>query len=254
MATGAVAVRGVAVVPTVALAAVAWAVLVGSQVGGWSRYLHHDGLAQLDLASGTALLVFLGGWALMLTATMVPTTVPLLTLFASVVASRPDRRALMGRVVAGYVVVWTCAGLVAYAGDLGVHALVDAVPSIERASWVLAASVLTVAGAFQLSPLKERCLTRCRNPRAVLFVRWRGVAPAHEAFAIGTAHGATCLSCCWALMLVMFAVGAGSIGWMLALGAAMAAEKTVPGGARLRVPIGVVLLFAAATVAAVGMS
>jgi predicted metal-binding membrane protein len=228
-------------------------VLVLSQVGGWGRYLHHDGIAELDVAAGTAVLVFVAGWVLMLTATMVPTTLPLVSLFVVLVERRPDRRALVGRLVAGYVVVWAFAGLVAYAGDLGVHALVESVPALDRNAWVLAASVLVIAGGYQLSALKERCLTRCRNPRALLFVRWRGAAPAREAFAIGTAHGATCLSCCWALMLVMFAVGAGSVGSMLALGAAMAAEKTMPGGARLRVPIGVGLLAAAAVVAATGV-
>ena len=243
----------VAVVPTVALGAAAWAVLAVSPVGGWKRYLHHDGLASLDVAAGTAVLVFVAGWVLMLTATMVPTTFPLMTLFSSMVAARTDGPRLVGRVVAGYLVVWTCAGLVAYAGDLGVHALVDAVPSLSRHTWVLASSVLAIAGLYQVSPLKERCLTRCRNPRALLFVRWRGVAPAQEAFSIGTAHGVTCLSCCWALMLVMFAVGAGDIGGMLVLGTAMAAEKTLPGGARLRVPIGATLLGAAAAVAVAGL-
>ena len=253
MALAVPATRRAAVVPTVVLGGVAWLVLLLSQVGGWGRYLHHDGIAELDVAAGTAVLVFVAGWVLMLAATMVPTTLPLLSLFVLLVERRPDRRALVGRLVAGYVVVWSFAGLVAYAGDVGVHALVDSVPALDRHTWVLATSVLVVAGAYQLSALKERCLMRCRNPRAVLFVRWRGVAPAHEAFSIGTSHGATCLSCCWALMLVMFAVGAGSVGWMLALGAAMAAEKTMPWGARLRVPIGVVLLSGAAIVAAMGV-
>jgi predicted metal-binding membrane protein len=244
------AARRAAVVPTVVLGGAAWLVLVLSQVGGWGRYLHHDGIAELDVATGTAVLVFVAGWVLMLTATMVPTTLPLVSLFVVLVERRPDRRVLVGRLVAGYVVVWSFAGLVAYAGDLGVHALAESVPALDRNTWVLAASALVVAGGYQLSALKERCLTRCRNPRALLFVRWRGVAPAREAFAIGTSHGATCLSCCWALMLVMFAVGAGSLGAMLGLGATMAAEKTMPGGARLRVPIGVGLLATAAIVAA----
>jgi predicted metal-binding membrane protein len=246
--------RRAAVAPTVVLGGAAWVVLALSQVGGWGRYLHHDGIAELDLAAGTAVLVFVVGWVLMLTATMVPTTLPLVSLFAVLVDRRPDRRALVGRLVAGYVVVWSFAGLIAYTGDLGVHAVVDAVPALDRHTWVLAATVLAVAGGYQLSASKERCLTRCRNPRALLFVRWRGAAPAREAFAIGTAHGATCLSCCWALMLVMFAVGAGNVGWMLALGAAMAAEKTLPGGARLRVPVGVVLLGAAMVVAGAGVA
>ena len=72
--------------------------------------------------------------------------------------------------------------------------------------------------------------------------------PAREAFGIGVDHGIFCVGCCWALMPCMFVVGTGSLGWMLALGALMAVEKNLPDGARLRLPIGLGLLGAAAAV------
>ena len=71
---------------------------------------------------------------------------------------------------------------------------------------------------------------------------WRGRNPRRESFSLGLAHGLFCIGCCWALMLVTFVVGMGSIGWMLVLAAAMAAEKNLPWGARLRTPLGVALL------------
>ena len=72
--------------------------------------------------------------------------------------------------------------------------------------------------------------------------RWHGRSPRAEAWRLGVDHGLFCVGCCWALMLVMFVVGVGSIGWMLALAAVMAAEKNLPWGKRLRVPLGVGLV------------
>jgi predicted metal-binding membrane protein len=96
--------------------------------------------------------------------------------------------------------------------------------------------------------LKYRCLEQCRTPLAFVASRWHGQAPAREAFDIGIAHGVFCVGCCWALMLCMFLVGTGSLGWMLALGALMATEKNLPGGARLRLPIGLGLLVVATVI------
>jgi predicted metal-binding membrane protein len=55
-----------------------------------------------------------------------------------------------------------------------------------------------------------------------------------------------CVGCCWALMLVTFVVGMGNVGWMLIVAAAMAAEKNLRWGARLRTPFGAALLLWAA--------
>jgi len=115
---------------------------------------------------------------------------------------------------------------------------------------MLASAVLALAGAFQLSGLKRRCLDRCRSPVGQVMARWRGRRPGREALAIGWTHGVFCVGCCWALMLVMVAVGAGSLGWMLALGLAMAAEKNLPRGRLLSTPLGIGLVSAAAATAA----
>jgi predicted metal-binding membrane protein len=90
--------------------------------------------------------------------------------------------------------------------------------------------------------LKYRCLERCRTPFAFVNARWHGRKPYREAFRIGFDHGVFCVGCCWALMLVMFATGVGSLLWMLALTAVMVAEKTSRAGARLVRPIGVTLV------------
>jgi len=97
-----------------------------------------------------------------------------------------------------------------------------------------------MAGLFQFSPLKERCLDMCRTPLGFFLHSYRkGVSPAWQ---LGLRHGAFCLGCCWALMLVMFGVGVGNLAGMAALTGAMVIEKTVPGGKLLSPLIGITLL------------
>ena len=117
-------------------------------------------------------------------------------------------------------------------------------------AWVIGAAVLAGAGAFQFSALKYRCLEQCHTPFAFVAARWHGRAPAREAFRLGLDHGLFCIGCCWALMLLMFVVGTGSLALMLVLALVMAAEKNLPWGRRLRVPLGVALLAGAAAVVA----
>ena len=78
---------------------------------------------------------------------------------------------------------------------------------------------------------------------------WRGAREKWHALLLGAQHGAFCVGCCWALMLLMFVLGTANIGWMLVLGAVMAAEKNLPFGRRLAAPSGAVLLLAALSVA-----
>ena len=86
------------------------------------------------------------------------------------------------------------------------------------------------------------CLHRCRSPLGFILAHWRGRRERLAAFRIGLHHGLFCVGCCWSLMLLMFAVGVGSLGWMLGLGAVMAAEKNLPWGRRLTTPLGLLLL------------
>ena len=116
---------------------------------------------------------------------------------------------------------------------------------------MLGAAVLALAGAFQFSSLKHHCLTRCRTPFSFVVSRWHGTAPRREALRLGLAHGAFGFGCGWALMLLMFVVGTGSVGWMLALGAVMALEKNISGGwfaRHLGSMIGVALLSVASVI------
>ena len=169
-------------------------------------------------------------------------------------AALVGRRARPGRLVVllllGYLLVWGGFGLAAWAADRGVHAAVDALPWLAAHPQLILGATLLGAGLWQFSPLRDRCLDECRSPLGFVLNRWRGVSERREALAMGMAHGAFCVGCCWSLMLVMFGVGISSLTAMLALGAVTAIEKNLPQGRRLTRPLGVVLVLAAVYVVA----
>jgi predicted metal-binding membrane protein len=100
----------------------------------------------------------------------------------------------------------------------------------------------TIAGGFQFSALKYHCLDKCRTALSFVIEHWRGHGTRRQALLLGMHHGPFCVGCCWAIMLLMFVVGPGNVGWMMMLGAAMALEKNAPWGRRLSAPLGLGLL------------
>jgi len=196
--------------------------------------VHHHHAAG---GAGSAWL-FVGAWTVMTMAMMLPTTVPLVAVFHTIVGRRPGRAVLIGLAIAGYLVIWTLTGLVFYAGWT----------LIQRVAWWQAhavagsAAAFMVAGVYQFTPLKYRCLDKCRSPLSFVLSYWQGEHDRRNAFRLGAHHGLFCVGCCWALMLLMFAVGVGSVGWMLALGAVMAIEKNVRWGRAFSAPLGVTLV------------
>ena len=122
---------------------------------------------------------------------------------------------LVALLLLGYLVVWAHSAL-AWLLDRGVHAAVDALPWLaEHPQLILAATLL--CGLWQFSPLRDHCLDECRSPLGFVMNRWRGLAPEREALSMGIARGTFCVGCCWSLMLVMFAVGLGSVTAMIGL-------------------------------------
>ncbi|HVL99865.1 MAG TPA: DUF2182 domain-containing protein [Egibacteraceae bacterium] len=225
--------------------AAAWLVAVAAERLGAAWLVDHEVVAG-RLGSG-ALLPFLLAWQVMLAAMMLPSAVPTIRLFAAIGGHQPRAGRAVASFVGGYAAVWTVFGALAFTGDLLVHELVAAGGWLAARPQLLAAGVLGVAGAFQLSGLKDRCLDRCRHPAGFLLPRYRRGAAA--AFRIGRQHGLFCLGCCWALMLVMFAVGSADLRLMAGLAALMAYEKTGRHGRGVATAAGVLLLATAATVA-----
>jgi predicted metal-binding membrane protein len=235
------------------LIASAWLILWLWSASPYARYLDHGRWTDTGMLASVCravpagevvvpALLYAAGWVLMIAAMMLPTTLPILDMFRRITIGRADRSRLLGLVVIGYLTVWLGFGLVAHMLDWLLHVVALRLPWLEINGWAVGVIVLGIAGAFQFSALKYRCLDKCHTPFGFIAERWRGRAPAREALRLGLDHGAFCVGCCWALMMLMFVVGVGSIGWMLALAAVMAMEKNLPGGRRLRTPLGLGLI------------
>jgi predicted metal-binding membrane protein len=219
-----------------ALAAVAW----------WSTADRMSGMNAGPATDLGALGWFLGVWVVMMAAMMFPSLAPTVALYATMTRQRgPDRPLLFA---GGYLLVWGAAGLGAYGvfhlgssvfgGDLAWHA---------GGRW-FAAGVLVLAALYELTPLKDACLTKCRSPIGFLLGSWRDGR--RGALGMGSRHAGWCLGCCWALMAALFALGVMSLTWMAFIAALIALEKTVPWGRAVTWGTAAVLLVLAIAVVA----
>lgn len=233
------------------LVAVAWLTLWLWGQSPYGRFLSHQ---EIDAAGGGGLLAltFIGGWTLMIVAMMLPSSLPLVLMFGVLTRQRRDRLVLLGLLLLGYLATWATFGAAIHAGDLGLHAAVRQVAWLSAHASFIGAATLVAAGAYQFSSLKYRCLEKCRSPLSFIAEHWRGRSERRDAFRLGVHHGLFCVGCCWLLMLLMFAVGVGNLGWMLSLGAIMALEKNVRWGRRISAPLGVVLIAVGVSIALIG--
>lgn len=227
------------------LIAAAWAVALLAALTHQTYLIEHDYLLEHSrLPWPITLAIFLAGWQIMTVAMMLPSSMPMVYMLVHASRHQAHPKTVQAAFLAGYAVVWTAFASAAILGDSLIHGLVDRWPWLEANSYLIGAATFLVAGAFQFSPLKERCLTACRSPFS-FFVRYyrKGVGAAWH---LGLRHGAFCLGCCWALMLVMFGVGVGSLAWMATLAGVMVVEKAVPGGRWLTPIVGIALVLLAA--------
>ncbi len=201
-----------------------------------------SGAAPSSSAAG-ALTVALAGWALMVVAMMLPPALPLLETVRRLV-SRRSRAVLLTLLAAvTFVGAWTLVGAVLIAAYFVVRAQTHDVWAVGTdLAWV-AGAVVAAAGVYQFTPLKDWCLRGCRSPRSFVLRHWQGRRSAPtELLAVTSAYAASCVGCCWALMLVCFAVGTAALPVMVVLTTVMAAERLVPWGRRLVRPTGAALV------------
>ncbi len=208
----------------------------------YGRFLSHQNLEGLSWDGVALLIVFVGGWTLMTIAMMLPTSLPLITLFFAFNRRKKSRFILVYLLLMGYLSLWTLFGLVIHLGDWLLHEAVRQSPWLHEHVWLVSALVLLSGGIYQFSPLKYHCLEKCRSPLSFIAEHWRGKDERKQAFSLGLHHGLFCIGCCWSLMLLMFAVGMGNFGFMLVLGSLMAIEKNLPWGRFLSPLVGLSLL------------
>ena len=188
-------------------------------------------------------ILFLIMWTVMMVAMMFPAVVPMVVIFSNVQDKRKSRD--QGFIptwvfVSGYLLVWALFGVLAYFGDSLVGHLAVSFPKLQEYGSVIGGSALIVAGLYQLTPLKNVCLTHCRSPLHFIMHKWReGYL---GSLIMGIDHGAYCLGCCWGLMLVLFVVGVMNLAWMGILSLVIFIEKISKHGVVISKAVGGLLI------------
>jgi predicted metal-binding membrane protein len=167
---------------------------------------------------------FLGVWVVMMAAMMFPSVAPTVALYSSMTRARSPRSPLLFAV--GYLVTWGAAGVLAFSIAAAGGRVTGDVLAWDRAGRWVAGATLIVAAVYELTPLKDVCLGKCRSPLGLLLGSWRDGPTG--ALRMGAKNGAWCVGCCWALMASLFALGVMSILWMAVVAGLIAAEKTLP--------------------------
>lgn len=180
-------------------------------------------------AAGVALLFLM--WTVMMAGMMLPAAAPAILLYAAMVRKHAQRSSVLPAAwifVAGYLLVWAAFSLGAALLQAALQhaALLD--PMMTVTSKRLSAVLLAAAGTYQLTPLKDHCLSKCREPAPFFMIHWRPGSAG--ALRMGIRHGAYCVGCCAMLMLLLFAVGVMNLVWVAAIAAFVFLEKLLPAG------------------------
>jgi predicted metal-binding membrane protein len=169
-------------------------------------------------------------WVVMMAGMMLPSAAPMVVTFDALSRRHAGHLRRTAAFVAAYLTVWTLCSVVGAGAQLTLRSA-HLLSATGAAMPFLAAGLLIGAGLYQLSPLKDACLRRCRTPLGFLLAEWR--PGARGAASMGIRHGVECVLCCWGIMALMFVVGTMDLRWMAALTLLMLVEKTVPGGDRV---------------------
>jgi len=169
-------------------------------------------------------------WAVMMVAMMTPSALPVLSMFRTVSQRQHkdnDQLSSTWLFLLGYLVTWVVFSAVATLAQWDLHSAALLTPLMASASPLLGGALLVGAGIYQLTPLKEACLSHCRTPMGFLLAEWRDgkLGP----LVMGMRHGLYCVGCCWLLMALLFVGGVMNLVWVALLAAYVLVEKVAPG-------------------------
>ncbi|HEX9358916.1 MAG TPA: DUF2182 domain-containing protein [Streptosporangiaceae bacterium] len=217
-------------------------VLLVVAAGGWLAVVAvARGMGAMPGTMGLSFGVFVGVWSLMMTAMMLPTIAPFAALYTRALTGHRPRR--IAELATGYLLVWTFAAGPAYA----LAWLAGELAGTRPAARVMAAAIFAACGIYLLTPVKDRCLAKCRSPLGFV-LKYGSYRGRLRDLRVGMNHGAYCLACCWALMAILIAAGLMNLAVMVALAAVVLAEKNWRWGPGLSRAVGVAALILAVAV------
>ncbi len=179
-------------------------------------------------------------WAMMMVAMMVPSASPMIETYVRIARARSGASAYNVWLFAvAYVVVWALFSTAATAGQIALQrgALIT---SGFVTTPLISGMILAIAGLYQLTPLKQACLSHCRSPIGFFMTEWRDGGTG--AFKMGLKHGAFCVGCCWMLMALLFVLGVMNLLWVAAISVFVLLEKVTPYGRAIARVTGVAML------------
>lgn len=226
--------RALAYASLALLVAAGWAALglmLGTELNAGRRLLAAlcqpaFGVSAASLTAELALVTLM--WAAMTFAMMLPTAGPMVLTYAEIAetAAQKGERVVSPLILtAGYLAVWLVFAFAATLLQVGLTRLAGIDPALGEASGLFSGAVFIGAGIYQFSALKHACVTQCQRPFPFFFANWSTVP--RTVFRLGVRQALYCLGCCWAMMLVMLAVGVMNVVWMAALGVVMGVEKAL---------------------------
>ena len=252
----------VAVLCVVVLASLGWVYLalllagMGGSFGGYAAGMVQALCRPLPDGTWTAggVAIIASMWGAMTLAMMLPSAAPMIMTYAGIAdtaAHKGERIVSPFVLAAGYTVVWLGFAFIATLVQIAITraALLDA--GMASASGLFSGTIFIGAGVYQFSALKHACLKRCQHPFPFFFANW--ATTPQGVFSLGVKQGLYCLGCCWAMMLVMFAVGVMNVVWMAGIGIVMAVEKMLT-GRRFTYAVGVVLVVVGAAIVVTAMA
>jgi len=193
-------------------------------VGWWWTLGQMQGMDGGPWTNLGTLFWFLGVWVVMMAAMMFPSVAPTVALYSRMTRSRTPVAPLL--FTFGYLLSWTGVGLLAFVLAEAGGSFSSNVLAWDRAGRWVAGATLIAAAVYELTPLKDVCLGKCRSPLGFLLGSWRDGAAG--GLQMGLRHGGWCIGCCWALMVSLFALGVMSIVWMAFVAGLVAFEKFIP--------------------------
>jgi predicted metal-binding membrane protein len=199
--------------------------------------------SDMSLTMGLGASLFLAIWLTMMVAMMFPSAAPMVMIFSRVYdAKRRQGQSFVPTwiFISAYLLIWVLFGVVAYICALAVQELARTTPWLADNAARVGGILLIVGGLYQLSPLKQACLAKCRSPLGFILGSWR--EGYWGSFRMGLEHGSYCLGCCWLLFVILFPLGIMNIAAMAILALLIYAEKILPAGQRISQVAAIVLI------------